>query len=172
MLSCGLPSRAARRIRIDCMSSELTINFDDAADKARLWNHFRPLKGHHSISICAYRSRRSDRQNRYYWPCFVKPFADHLRENNIEYDGRVPTDDEAHAILKFKFLPPIEVVDKGTGEVWQVHGDTTTSLTTTQFNEYLDRCAAFLVEQFGFIVPEPGDYHEREESTEEMELVV
>lgn len=109
------------------------------------------------IEICQHRQRRTDRQNRYYWPCFVAPFAKWLTENW----GENYTAEQAHEILKARFLT-VEKVDPNTGELFTFIRSTT-DLDTVEFNRYLDQCGEFLATYCGFVVPEPSEYHEREE---------
>jgi hypothetical protein len=113
-------------------------------------------KGAIRIEIMEHRPRRTDRQNRYYWPCFVQPLADFLREQ-----GDLTEDEEAHELIKAKFLRKT-IVNKKTGEVMEYVGSTT-DLTTKEFNEYLDRVAFWLADMFGIVVPDPNVYHERED---------
>lgn len=135
-------------------ADETIIDFSSTPDKARLWALLRSLEGKHRISICRYRGRRSDRQNRYYWPCFVVPLARKLREQ------QVITDSTVHELLKSKFLKQSVVCP--TGEVIDVTRSTT-DLTTEEFNIYLDHCAEWLADFFDIIVPSPSVYHERTE---------
>lgn len=130
-------------------------DLSDEQAKARLINHVRTLRGRWRIDLTQYRPRRSDRQNRYYWPCLVQPFAAWLKEQGNEY-----TTDDAHEILKHKFLRR-EHIDRRTGEV-MTFTQSTAKLDTSEFNEYLDRCAAWLADFTGIEVPDPQPYHERE----------
>jgi hypothetical protein len=113
-------------------------------------------KGSIRIEIMEHRPRRTDRQNRYYWPCFVQPLAEFLREQ-----GDLTEDEEAHELIKAKFLRKT-IVNKKTGEVMEYVGSTT-DLTTKEFNEYLNRVAFWLADMFGIVVPDPNVYHERED---------
>lgn len=126
---------------------EMIANMSDDALKARIINRIRQLEGRHRIDVTKYRPRRSDRQNRYYWPCIVKPFGDALREAGNDY-----TNHQAHEILKHKFLRR-ENINMATGEVL-AFTESTANLDTSEFNEYLDRCAAWLA-GLGIEVPDP-----------------
>ena len=139
------------------MSLSLVIDFNEEPDRAKLWRAMRGLRGRHRVEVALYRPRRSDRQNRFYWPAFVQPFAAFLREQ-----GEGVTENDAHEILKMRFLRKT-IVDEKTGEAMDYVGSTTT-LTTSEFNEYLDRCAAWLADMFGFIFPDPYEYHEKNDS--------
>ena len=133
------------------MVTELVIDFGEEAEKQTLWNALRRLRGQHRITIKAYRKRRSDQQNRYYWPCFCQPLADFLSEQ-----GEYTTADQAHEILKSQFLKvTIEDEKAGLLEFTQ----STAGLSVDEFNEYLDRCSHWLFEMFGITVPEPEVYH-------------
>jgi hypothetical protein len=135
--------------------AESIVDFDDGRAKAAMLNQIRGLRGKHRVEITKHRPRRSDRQNRYYWPCFVSPFGQYMREQ-----GEHVTDLQCHEILKNMFL-------RETATNWQT-GDafdftrSTADLNTHDFNAYLDACAAWLSETLGIIVPEPSDYHETE----------
>ncbi len=148
------------------MSLRARFNLSDHRDKQKLLESVRSLAGEHRVEITRWRPRRSDRQNRFYWPCFVQQFSDWL---SAEWERGVH-EDEAHSILKDRFLRvPVTTADGET--VFDVAGDpvmrtrSTTELTTTEFNLYLDCCAEFLREWCKITVPDPCTYHERVEVT-------
>lgn len=132
---------------------EAIIDMSNARESSQFLNGLRRLRGKHRFEFVRYRPRRSDRQNKYYWPCFVVPFADFLRDQ-----GEQVTDLQAHELLKHKFLRQT-VVDKRTGEAMD-YTRSTTELDTAEFNRFLDDCAAWLADMFGIIVPEPDAYRE------------
>jgi hypothetical protein len=109
------------------------------------------------VSVSRYRPRRTDRQNRYYWPAFVKPFGNYLRAAKPYF-----TDEMAHEVLKRMFLEH-SFCDEHTGQVFSFVRSTTT-LNTAEFNEYLDKCAAMLATDCNIHVPPPSVYREREEA--------
>ena len=90
---------------------DIVIDFSDEAERQMLWPQLRRLRGKQRLTIQKYRKRRTDRQNRFYWPCFVHPFGDFLREQ-----GEDLTDDDAHEMLKLKFLRVV-VNDARAGEL-------------------------------------------------------
>jgi hypothetical protein len=139
--------------------TELIVNLSDAREKRNLLDAIRRLEGMQRVTICSHRKRRSDRQNRYYWPCFVQPFAEYLNAQ-----GEAVTDDEAHTLLKQKFLRR-SVADPETGEFVGDVLRSTTDLNTAEFNEYLENCAAWLADFFGINVPDPSIYREPTEAT-------
>ena len=130
----------------------MIVNLSDPRAKRALLSRIGALQGPHRIEVCKFKPRRSDRQNSYYWPCFVEPFAKWLREEN----GDAATEQEAHEILKHRFLRRT-VIDKGTGEVLGDVTRSTTELDTSEFTEFLDQCAAFLADYCGIAVPPAGE---------------
>ncbi len=135
---------------------EYILDMDNPREKQMALDLLRGLTGIHRLEICKHRPRRSDRQNRYYWPCFVKPFGDYLREHGNKHFN----DEMAHEVLKRMFLEASAINDE-TGEAY-TYVRSTTDLNTSEFNEYLDKCASFLAIDCGFIVADPSDYHEGE----------
>ncbi len=108
------------------------------------------------VEICDYRERRTDRQNRLYWPSRVKPFAEWLGE---QY-GTMPDEDRAHQVFKDTFLRVPEC-NPNTGEtMFDLQGNpmmrtrSTTELNTEEFTMYLEQCDQLLEELCG-IVPAP-----------------
>lgn len=134
---------------------ESIVDFSDGKAKAAVLNRLRGLSGKHRVEVTKYRPRRSDRQNRYYWPCFVSPFGEYMRDQ-----GEHVTDLECHEILKSMFLRKT-VTNWQTGEAFD-YTQSTTDLNTSDFNAYLDACAEWLASTFGIVIPEPSEYHETE----------
>lgn len=133
---------------------EWLIDLSNQEQRWRLISHLQTLRGMHRIEILRHRPRRTDRQNRYYWPGFVTPFASWLTE---QYGEEVSAD-EAHEHLKGVFNSR-ELMDRQTG-IKTKFVQSTTKLSTVEFNQYLDRCAQFLADFCGIVVPEPNVYHE------------
>lgn len=127
----------------------MILDMSSAAEKRPLLDMIRQLSGLHRVEIVRYRERRTDRQNRFYWPAIVQPFADFLREQGEQY-----TDEMAHELLKFKFLRQT-IPDLATGEVIGERVRSTTELTVQEFAEYVDQCVAYLAETFGITVAMP-----------------
>lgn len=89
-----------------------------------------------------YRKRRTDAQNRLYWVAVVPELGRFLRNQGETY-----TDEDAHELLKAKFLRET-VVNKETGEPIGVVIKSTTKLDTEQFSEYIEKCVAWLADMF------------------------
>ncbi len=133
------------------MSDDLHIDFDLAEDRRFLHNALKKLRGIYRIEITKWRPRRTDPQNRRYWPALVAPFAEFLREQ-----GEPVTDLQAHELLKGKFLRKTWL-DKKTGEACD-YTRSTTELDVAEFNQYMEQVENWLAD-FGIIVEEPT--HER-----------
>ncbi len=132
--------------------TERIIDMNNPRQRVTFINLLRELRGSYRITIVKHRPRRSDRQLRYYWPCFVHEFGKYLRGQGEAY-----TDDQCHEMLKHKFLRQTFIDPHGEACDYT---RSTSDLTTTEFNEYLDACAAWLSDVFGIVVPEPSEYHE------------
>lgn len=129
----------------------LIADMSDGRLRGRIVRRIGELRGLYRVEVVRYRPRRSDRQNRYLWPCFVEPFGEFLRAQ-----GEDLTDLEAHGLMKSKFLR--KTVEVG-GERMDVVRSTT-DLDTAEFNRYLDQLASWLAEMFDIQVPEPRVYRE------------
>ncbi len=84
--------------------------------------------------------QRSNKQNRYYWKIIIGYIA--------EYTGYTPN--EVHKGLAGKFL-----CDYTISELPRVRS--TSELTTSEFEEYLERCRVFGAEFFGLDIPMPNE---------------
>lgn len=131
--------------------TDIIVDFSEQAEREYLWQQMRRLRGKQRITIKRYREKRTDRQNRFYHPCFVAPFAEFLREQ-----GENISNDDAHEMLKIKFLS-VTVEDDKAGTL--TYTRSTTDLDKAEFNDYLDRVAKWLNDMFGIEVPEPEVYH-------------
>jgi hypothetical protein len=147
-------------------TTSLIVDLKIGRERNLLWDLLRRLRDAGKkvrVTVSEYRKRRTDRQNRFYWPCFVVPFAEWLRaQEQTGPLGSLITDQEAHELLKFRFLRVTKYNPK-TGEVLGDLVGSTTDLSTAGFNEYLDRCNNWLSKYCGFPHIEPKHYHEREE---------
>jgi hypothetical protein len=140
------------------MGKELVIDTDNPREILTLIEACRNMRGTGKVRVTftALRARRSDRQLRYYWPCFVQPFADWLRGHGNDHF----TDEMAHEVLKRMFLER-STVNRKTGTVL-TYVASTGDLSTFEFNGYLEQCAAFLAQECDIVVPEPDVWRERD----------
>lgn len=95
------------------------------------------------------RSKRSDPQNRYYWGCVVPIVCQELK--NL---GHRLTKEECHEWLKLKFN--YKSVSNQHGELIGDVPQSTTSLTKTEFGEYIERIAQWSAEILNIVIPEPN----------------
>ena len=110
-----------------------------------------------TVTIERKRKHRSSEQNRYYWgvviPCIVYGLIEvgnALQQGNEEHAVMV------HEYLKNKFLSNGQEVHTAEGEVLKM-ASTTTTLSTTEMMEYVDRCAQWAAEMLGVVIPAPGE---------------
>jgi hypothetical protein len=131
--------------------------FEAPRDVPDMVRRFRQLKpGKYRLTILRDVPRRSDRQNNFYHPAFCEPLAEWLTETQ----GETFTMLDAHEFFKNRYL--LKPVVDSFGEVLGYVTGSTTTLNTEEFNEYLDKCGQFLVEFCDIPIPDPADYHERE----------
>lgn len=146
------------------MSIRGKVNFSDESARRVLLDAIRSIDGVHRVEIVRWRPRRTDRQNRFYWPAFVQPFAEWIAERA----GESPDEDAAHRVFKTTFLR-VTQTNKHGEVMFLPSGDpmkrtrSTTELETEEFNIYLDQCGQLLVD-LGVLkkMPDPDEYHERE----------
>lgn len=129
------------------------LNFKaNPRERHLLIEHIRALpEREYRVTIIPWRERRSDRQNRYYWPAIVVPFGDYLRQSKPHF-----TDEMAHEVLKRLFLETT-IIDEITGQPF-TYVRSTTELDTAEFSEYVDQCAAMLATDCGLRIRAPGEY--------------
>lgn len=91
------------------------------------------------LMIDRWKDLRSDNQNRYYWGVVIKILSDEL--------GYFP--EEMHEALKLKFLrkesKPLPTVRS------------TTSLTTSEFEDYLETVRVWAITEYQIRIPMPGE---------------
>ncbi len=144
--------------------TEYIVNMSASNEATGFLNRLRRLRGVHRIDVVKHRARRSDRQNAWYWPCFVHEFGEYLRNQ-----GENVTDEDCHEMLKFKFLQrsmpiPFDSDSAFSKDLAVIakplqYTASTTALSIDEFNDYLDHCAHWLEDMFGIVIPEPEAYH-------------
>lgn len=137
------------------------IDLSNRDDKRRLMTSIGAMSGLYEVTIKPKRNLRSLRQNAYYWSCVAAPLAQYLSAQ----DYNITTPDEAHEVLKAKFLA-VSIVNKSTGEVFGKRVRSSTELTTTEFWDYVERSRAWLLDFFGIITADPGEYRVIESAKE------
>lgn len=115
--------------------------------KRALLSRIGALRGRWRVELTHFRPRRTEKQNAFYWPGVVVPFADYLSAQ--DYD--ITTAEQAHEILKARFLT-VDVVNKETGETIGTRVRSTTELDIGEFQLYVERCQSWLSEFFGLVL--------------------
>lgn len=95
--------------------------------------------------------RRTLSQNGYYW-AVVCPLVQKAL-HDAGYD-EVQTTDDAHEVMKHIFLKK-KVINKNTDECIEIAGSSAT-LSTPEFNEYIDRICRWAMEYLGLDIPSPS----------------
>lgn len=139
---------------------KIIADLDVADNKRRLMAQVGTLKGLYRVSLEPARPSRSNRANSWYWACIVGSFVQYLNEQ----DYNITTPDEAHSLLKARFLART-IMDKDGKVIGRMVGSTT-DLDTSGFHDYCERCRTWLADFFGIIVPDPGEAIQNEASVE------
>lgn len=98
-------------------------------------------------------------QNGYYWTIIVSEFCDGF----TQITGEQIINKRAHEILKAKCNFK-ELVNHKTGEIITIPLSTS-NLNTVEFEEYCERCRAFIFEWMGKTIPLPNEQSELEFTT-------
>lgn len=93
--------------------------------------------------------KRSDPQNRYYFGVVIREITLRLRE----LGHQELQDETVHEMMKIKFN--YEPLTSEHGELLEIP-KSTTSLTTTQFMEYMDRVKQWAGDFLGINIPDPN----------------
>lgn len=94
-------------------------------------------------------SKRSDPQNRYYWGVCIREITIRLRDLGHQW----LTDEDVHDMMKLKFN--CEQIVSEHGEVLELPKSTTT-LTKTQFAEYVESIRMWAAGFLSISIPDPG----------------
>lgn len=109
---------------------------------------FELKKGNYQLKIES-KSKRSLKQNAYYWACCLPIVQEGFKELGHEL-----TLEEVHDFLKARFNFK-EVVNFQTGEVIQIP-KSTTELSKDEFGEYISRIQQFAAEFLHRVIPDPN----------------
>ena len=96
------------------------------------------------VVLHPYKDKRSQNQNRYYWGVVMKLLSDEL--------GYLP--DEMHEVMKQKFL---NVRDVKVGTVKYQIPESTTKLTTTDFEDYVSKIRIWAAKDLNVMIPLPNE---------------
>ena len=140
------------------MKDSLIVNMSDREVKQRLMIEIGRLSGLYEILIKPRKKTRSLNQNAYYWAAVVTPFTEWLREN---YGDSQIDKEQAHEMLKVKILGLEEKHIPDTGEKVTLIPRSKT-LSIEEFEEYIEKCSAWLSEFCGIIVVPCEAFYEHE----------
>jgi hypothetical protein len=113
---------------------------------------FNELKdGKHLLTIKDLR-KRSVSQNAYYWGVMVPIIKKALYDAG--YD-EVTTNEDAHEVIKHLLLKK-RIVSKQTGDVIDI-STSTTKLSISEFNEFIERVCRWAAEFLGTYIPSPNE---------------
>ena len=109
------------------------------------------------VEVCVQKKRRgrSVEQNAYYWGVVVPLVQSGLTDAGWQFGKQ-----ETHDLLKAKFLQ-IEKVNKDTGVVIKSVG-TTTTITTTEFMDFVASVQQWAAEFLNVQIPDPNEQLEIE----------
>lgn len=142
-------ARANGRVKKD---GRLAVSADD---RPRFLDNIARMAGRRvTIEVRPDGKRRSLPQNSYYWSVVVGLVADGIAE---EW-GESLTRDEVHDLLKQQ-CNWTERVSPVTGECIR-EAQNTRNMTTTQFEDYLERCRRFAAEFLNISIPLPNEQQE------------
>lgn len=94
--------------------------------------------------------QRSHPQNSYYWGVVICEIANRLRDLGHQWLD----DEDVHTMMKLKFN--YEVVRSEDGEMLELP-KSTTSLTTVEFMEYIDRVRQWAAGFLDIYIPDPNE---------------
>jgi hypothetical protein len=104
------------------------------------------------VTVDLFRKKRSDRQNRYYFGVVVADIREAMQEL-----GNTVSPDDVHYFLKSEVAGMKSPIYDLNGEVvgWRV--DTSTKLTTQEFENYMEQCRAWAAEHLNIIIDLPNE---------------
>jgi len=102
-------------------------------------------------AITKAKKKRSNPQNAFYWGVIVP-----IVKNGLLEIGYKLTNERTHDFLKERFLKE-DLVNETTGEIMGTVSKSTSSLTTSQFMDYMAEIQQFSAEYLGVQIPEPNE---------------
>lgn len=96
---------------------------------------------------------RSNQQNAYWWGVVVP----HVAQGLQDVSGETWSNEETHMMLKLRFIPMKNIVNKDTGEVIMGGPGSTANLSTFNFANLIDNVLRFAAEYLGVNIPLPNE---------------
>lgn len=134
------------------MPDLLFVDMSKTSERNTIWSALLRLRGVYRIEITKAARQRSLPQNRLYFGVFVTAFRKHLALQGEPFSA-----DFCHRILAQKFLTETAVC-KRTGEHIGEVVRSTTTLSVSEFNQFLDNVHKYLTETFGIEIPTIGQF--------------
>lgn len=126
------------------------INDTSITNKKAVSSFFRSLKDGKYEVVAKRINKRSLNQNRYYFGCVVAMIKERMIELGNDVDSQL-----VHDFLKDRFNSK-ELFNQD-GVIIGAIGDTTTKLSKTEFEQYLEKVKRFAAEVLDIIIPDPNE---------------
>jgi len=103
------------------------------------------------LSLKVWHKKRTTPQNSYYWGVVIELIKNYINDLGNDFDS-----DTIHELLRSLFLKKTkEIVNKESGEVKTIEFiQSTTKLSTIEFETYLESCKRYAAETFELYIPD------------------
>jgi len=103
------------------------------------------------LSLKVWHKKRTTPQNSYYWGVVIELIKNYINDLGNDFDS-----DTIHELLRSLFLKQTkEIVNKESGEVKTIEFiQSTTKLSTVEFETYLESCKRYAAETFELYIPD------------------
>ena len=103
------------------------------------------------LSLKVWHKKRTTPQNSYYWGVVIELIKNYINDLGNDFDS-----DTIHELLRSLFLKQTkEIVNKESGEVKTIEFiQSTTKLSTIEFETYLESCKRYAAETFELYIPD------------------
>jgi len=125
---------------------EVAINFNNKADKIKLWDYLKNLNGIHVVTI--EKKTRKDNWNRYYWGVVLKCIEQHTGYNRKE----------VHEEMGRMFNNNYQRDGRKNKEI--IFAKSSKTLPQDQFEIYVEYIKAWAAESFHIYIPDIWEIYE------------
>jgi hypothetical protein len=103
------------------------------------------------LSLKVWHKKRTNPQNSYYWGVVIELIKNYINDLGNDFDS-----DTIHELLRSLFLKTTkEIVNKESGEVKTIeYIQSTTKLSTIEFENYIESCKRYAAETFDLYIPD------------------
>jgi len=141
------------------------LNCNDVDLLRRFYGWLGRQDGVVEVTVKRRRNTRSLQQLRWYFACICTQLAEYLSEQDYE----VTTPEDAHELLKDKFLKR-PIPDPRTGEVIGHVEGSTGDLDTAGMADYCERCRAWMLDFFGIVTADPDPAWREKKQVKQRQL--